>query len=172
RTVPGALTPLAFTTDGGALLTAAGPEVQVWDLTSGEDGEFDAPRTLTAHRDQVLAAGWAPDGETFATVGVDGAATVWSLATLSPLRSFTAGPTPMTTVWFAPDARTLYTAGGDGSVLAFDLTGSRGVGTTLASTVDTDPALLTLACGLTGRGLTPQEWAVHLPDRPYQQTCP
>jgi WD40 repeat protein len=170
--LPGAVTPLAFTRDGGALLTAAGPAVQIWELAQMEDGDVGAPRTIAAHRDQVLSGAWAPDGTAFATVGVDGAAIVWSLDTLSPLRSFSAGPGPMTAVWFAPDARTLYTAGGDGSVLAFDLTGERGIGATVAATLDTDPALLTLSCELAGRGLTPQEWATHLPDRAYLQTCP
>jgi WD40 repeat protein len=172
RTLPGAVTPLAFTRDGEGLLTAAGPEAQVWDLAALADDDPAEPRTLLAHRDQVLDARWAPDGESFATVGADGAAVVWSLETLTPLRSFTAGPTPMTAVWFAPDARTLYTASGDGSVLAFDLTGGRGVGTELASTSDTDSTLVTLACGLTGRGMNAEEWGTHLPDRPYQQTCP
>ena len=179
RTLPGAVTPLAFTADAGMLLTAAGPVVQVWDLASGSvDDEAPgdavplAPRSVTAHRDQVLAAAWAPDGASFATVGSDGVAVVWSLSTLSPLRSFTAGPAPMTGVRFAPDARTLYTVGGSGTILAFDLTGGRGVGTALASTPDNDPGLITLACRIAGRGLTPEEWALHLPDRRYRQTCP
>jgi WD40 repeat protein len=184
RTLPGAVTPLAFTADAGMLLTSSGPVVQVWDLAAFSvddedpadedpwDEEPPAPRSVTAHRDQVLAAAWAPDGASFATVGSDGAAVVWSLATLSPLRSFTAGPVPMTGVRFAPDARTLYTVGGSGTILAFDLTGGRGVGTTLASTPDNDPSLIAIACRIAGRGLTPEEWARHLPDRRYRQTCP
>jgi WD40 repeat protein len=168
RTLPDAVTPLAFSPDGTQLVTAAGPEIQVWDLDGPGEASF---RSVTAHRDQVLSAAWAPDGTAIATVGADGTAVVWGLATLSPQRSFTAGPTPMTAVWFAPDARTLYTASGTGSVLAFDLTGGRGIARTLASTPDTDPALVTLACGLAGRGLTPEEWSQHLPDRDYQQTC-
>lgn len=167
-TLPGAVTPLAFSPDARTLLAAAGPEVQVWDLTSTEDD----PRTVPAHRDQVLAGAWAPDGASFATVGADGTAVVRSLATLSPVHSFTAGPEPMTGVWFGAGARTLYTVGGDGAVLAIDLTGGRGIGATLASTLDSDPALVALACGLAGRGLTPEEWAAQLPDRPFQQTCP
>jgi len=171
RTLPGAVTPLAFTADAGMLLAAAGPVVQVWDLTAAGE-EPPTARSVTAHRDQVLAAAWAPDGASFATVGADGAAVVWSLSTLSPLRSFTAGPAPMTGIQFAADARTLYTIGGSGAVLAFDLTGGRGVGTALASTPDNDPSLIALACRIAGRGLTPEEWALHLPDRRYRQTCP
>ena len=172
RTLPGAVTPLAFTADARMLLAADGPVLQVWDLTPVPEGEEPpAPRSLTAHRDQVLAAAWAPDGASFATVGADGTAVVWSLSTLSPLRSFTAGPAPMTSVRFSPDAQTLYTIGGSGAVFAFDLTGGRGVGAILASTPDNDPSLIALACRIAGRGLTPEEWALHLPDRRYRQTC-
>ena len=201
RVLPGAVTPLAFSADAGMLLTAAGSVVQVWDLVrvpavgpasaddrdSADDGaavngatadgapvsnQPPTPRSVTAHRDQVLAAAWAPEGSSFATVGSDGAAVVWSLSTLSPLHSFTAGPAPMTAVRFAADGRTLYTIGGSGAVLAFDLTGGRGVGTALASTPDNDPALIALACRIAGRGMTPEEWALHLPDRRYRHTCP
>ncbi len=172
RTLPGAVAPLAFSSDGRRLLAAAGTDVQIWEL-SGDDAEAAAdPRTVTAHREQTIGAAWAPDETSFATVGADGNAVVWSIDTLSPLRSFTAGPAPTTAVWFAPDARTLYAAGADGALLAFDLTGERGIGATVASTVDTDPALVSLACGLAGRGMTPDEWATYLPDRPFQQTCP
>jgi hypothetical protein len=78
----------------------------------------------------------------------------------------------MTDVVFAADNRTLYSVGGNGTALAWDLTGSRSVATILAGTVDSDPALLTLACRLAGRDLTIDEWHTYLPDRPYQDVCP
>ena len=57
-------------------------------------------------------------------------------------------------------------------MVAWDLTGSRGIATTLAGTTDGDAGLLTLACTLAGRDLTTQEWQTYLPDRPYQDVCP
>jgi DNA-binding SARP family transcriptional activator/WD40 repeat protein/predicted AAA+ superfamily ATPase len=161
--------PLAFSPNGRTLVAATGPEaasVQVWDLTRGE------ARTFQAHRGQVHAAAWAPDGSSFATVGEDGTAVVWNSASLTPVRSFSAGPLPMSAVAFASDNRTLYTVGAGGTMVAWDLTGSRGIATTLSGTTDGDAGLLTLACTLAGRDLTPQEWQTYLPDRPYQDVCP
>jgi len=57
-------------------------------------------------------------------------------------------------------------------VLAFDLTGSRGVGVLAEEIPDSDPELLSLACALAGRSLTPDEWHQYLPDRPFEQVCP
>ena len=187
----GAIVPLAFSPDGRYLLAGAGSTVQVWDLTVAQDDDggkrngrgsaaaaagapihlATPPRTVVAHRDQVTAAAWSGDGASFATLGADGTAVVWGLASLSPVRSFAAGVTGTADVTFAADNRTLFVLGSKGTVIAFDLTGSRGVGAALASTPDDDPALLALACGLAGRGLTPEEWASYLPDRPFQQVC-
>ena len=168
RQLPGAR-PLAFSPNGRLLLAATGPEaasVQVWDLNRGE------ARTFQAHRGQVHAAAWAPDGASFATVGEDGTVVVWNAASLTPVRSFSAGPLPMSAVAFASDNQTLYTVGAGGTMVAWDLTGSRGIATTLAGTTDGDPGLLTLACTVAGRDLTTQEWQTYLPDRPYQDVCP
>jgi WD40 repeat protein len=165
RLLPGAR-PLAFSPDGKALLAAASNDLQVWDLTRGE------ARSFQAHGGQVLGAAWAPDGASFATVGGDGTAVVWNTASLTPLRSFSAGPLPMTAVAFGSDGRTLYTVGAGGIILSWDLVGSRGIATVLASTTDSDTGLLTLACNLAGRDLTEAEWRTYLPDRPYQDVCP
>jgi DNA-binding SARP family transcriptional activator/WD40 repeat protein len=168
RTLRGAALPLAFSPDGRSLLAAAGAQVQIWDV-----GGPGAPRqrTLATH-DQTTAAAWAPDGQSFATAGPDGKALLWSTADLAPLRGFDAGTAPMTAVWFAPDARTLYAVGADGALLAFDLTGDRGIGAEAAGTAETDPALVSLACRLAGRGLSTDEWRTYLPDRPFEQICP
>ncbi len=166
RQLSGARQPLAFSPDGRSLLAVAGEDIQVWDLTRGQ------ARIVPSHHGQVLAATWLPDGSSFATIGTDGAAVVWSNASAEPLRSFSAGPVPMTAIAFGADNRTLYAVGSNGTALAWDLTGTRGVAATLASTVDSDPALLTLACRLAGRDLTVDEWHMYLPDRPYQDVCP
>jgi hypothetical protein len=77
----------------------------------------------------------------------------------------------MTGVSFTPDAQTLVTVGAGGAVLAFDLTGTRGVAASIAA-AGSESALVTLACGLAGRGLTSDEWRTFLPDRPFQHICP
>jgi WD40 repeat protein len=168
RVLPGAGIPLAFSADSRLLLAAAGPQAQVWDLGT----TAAAPRSLLAHRDQVLAAAFSSDGTRFATVGADGTAVVWNLADLSPVHNFTVGPSQVTAVRFSPDSRTLLVVGADGAVIAFDLTGGRGVGAALTTTPDSGPALVVLACRLAGRGLTTDEWHTYLPDRPFQQVCP
>jgi WD40 repeat protein len=168
RVLPGAVTPLAFSADSRLLLAADGSQAQVWDLrTTG-----GTPRLFVAHRDHVLAAAFSSDDTRFATVGADGTAVVWNLADLSPVHSFTVGASQLTAVRFSPDNRTLLVVGADGGVLAFDLTGGRGVGAALTTTPDTDPALVQLACRLAGRGLTGDEWRTYLPDRAFQQVCP
>jgi dipeptidyl aminopeptidase/acylaminoacyl peptidase len=136
--LPGARQPMAFSPDGRSLLAVAGEDIQVWDVARTQ------ARIIAAHRGQILAAAWSPDGTSFATAGADGSAVMWSNATAAPLRSFSAGPVPMTAVAFASDNQTLYAVGANGTALAFDLTGNRGVATVLAGTADSDPALLRL----------------------------
>ena len=92
---------------------------------------------------------------------------VWNAVDLTS-RSFSAGPGSLAGVTFAPDQRTLYAVGAGGSVLAFDLAGGRGAAATLP---DSGEALVRLACGLTGRGMTPEEWQTYLPGRSFQQLC-
>jgi WD40 repeat protein len=167
RILPGASTPLAFSPNGQWLLAASGAQLFVWDLAAATP----MPRTVLAHREQVLGAAWAPDGASFATVGTDGSAVIWSLDALSPLRSINVGTAPMTGVSFTPDARTLITVGAGGAVLAFDLSGSQGLAARLAE-ARSDSALVALACGLAGRGLTVEEWKSLLPDRSFQHICP
>jgi WD40 repeat protein len=158
--------PLAFSPDGSTLLATSGTDLLVWDVARGE------ARTLQAHAGPVLDAAWAPDGGSFATVSEDGTGVVWSTETLTPLRSVSAGPMPMSSVRFAADNQTLYSVGAGGTLVAWDLTGSRGIATVLASTTDSDEGLLSLACSVAGRDLTEAEWRRYLPDRSYQDVCP
>ena len=91
---------------------------------------------------------------------------VWDATTLQPVRSFAGGRLAPRSVAFGPDGGTLYTAGDDGGLLAWDLTGTRG----LASRLGADNAVA-LACTLAGRDLTADEWHRFLPDRPARAVC-
>ncbi len=88
------------------------------------DLRLDLPE---AHSNQVLRFAVAPDGQTFATAGMEGTARSWRIQrdrdglSLEPLRQFDQHSAAVHAVDFSPDGRLLATAGYDGQVGLFDL---------------------------------------------------
>jgi DNA-binding SARP family transcriptional activator/KaiC/GvpD/RAD55 family RecA-like ATPase len=152
----GATHPVALSPGGRTLLTTSG----VWDVTAHSHTELAGP---------VVTAAWSADGSTFATGAADGTMVVYDAATRAPTRTLVGDRLAVRTLHFGLDGRTLYSATGSGALMAWDLTGTRGVGSSLAQN---ETALIPLACHLAGRDLTPAEWAVDVPDFPYRRVCP
>jgi len=70
---PAAVTDVAFSDDDTRLLTAAGPELHVWDATAGEG-------TVFAHNWGVLDVDFTADGRRALSCGSDGTVRIWSTA--------------------------------------------------------------------------------------------
>jgi WD domain, G-beta repeat len=95
------------------------------------------------------------DGKTLATVGSDGTARLWDLATHAQI-----GPpvgNEVSAVAFSPDGKTLATAGADGTQLWG---------------ISPPDNLLDAVCAIAGGSLTHQEWSTYIPSEPFQRVCP
>jgi DNA-binding SARP family transcriptional activator/WD40 repeat protein len=123
RRFPSAGVPVDMSPDGHRVLLV-GPQrsARVLDLRTG------LSRRLGTHEDApIIAAHFAHDSRELVTAGSDGRLTVWDARDATPIRSV--GPLAGTVRQFtiSPDDRTAYTAAEDGSVIAWDLTGRRGM---------------------------------------------
>jgi hypothetical protein len=150
--------PLALSPGGAMLLTTTG----LYDVASGGRAGAGAPDALTA--------AWSPDSAAFATGAADGTITVSDARTGTARLTLVGDRVPVRTLHFGLDSRTLYSSDDAGTLMAWDLTGSRGLHTTV-STQDTSH-LVAQACLLAGRDLTPAEWAADIPGIPYRRVCP
>ena len=119
----------------------------------------------------VNAIVFSSDGRTIATVYGSYRATLWDAANgvdpvkvaTIPLQVHNAGMT----IALGPNGRTLITGAADptegkGSAALWDLTD--------LTELRDDPTVQ--ACAMTGRGLTEDEWARHIPELPHRATCP
>jgi DNA-binding SARP family transcriptional activator len=160
--LPDARSPFSLSPDGRTLLAVRGEDIEIWDVAARER-RGQARR----HAGEVLATAWAPDGQSFASVGADGLAVVWDARQARAVHAFSGHAGPVALAGFTPDGRALLTVGRDGVALAWDLTGTRGLG---ARAVDGDARAL--ACAAAGRDMTRAEWERVLPDRRYRHVCP
>ena len=136
-----------------------------------------------------------------AATGVDNRAiTLWDVATHRRVGRLP-HPAIINTVAFAPHGRTLATSALDGKVRLWDIASQREIGVALPGAengtgtnisafdprgqhlialYDSGPAFVwdmepdhweQQACTVVGRPLSPEEWRMLLPDRPYQPAC-
>ncbi|KPM52527.1 hypothetical protein ACG83_29845 [Frankia sp. R43] len=156
---------VAFAPDGATLAVADDlTTVVLWDVTDPvHPRRLGEP--LTGHADTVHSMAYSPDGTALATASVDGTVLLWDVTDRShPVRlgeSLHGHDGPVWSVAFSPDGATLASAGDDGATLLWDMTELDAI---RAGTVER-------ACRIVGGGLTPEEWAVFVPDLPYQPTC-
>ncbi len=122
----GNVTEVAFSTDGGTLITAAGEpgvfgEVKLWNVADGA-----LLRTIVGHRDALYAAALSADGKLIATGSYDQEIKLWDAATGQEVRTITGHNGAVFDVAFSPDGRLLASASADRTVKLWDVaTGNR-----------------------------------------------
>lgn len=191
-----AVTELAFTPDGAALVSAPsqaaeGDGIRLWSLGEISSGNSGASQILTPGVARALAV--APDSSRVA-VAQDGVY-LWSLDDLGAPPRLLPNSVARTNALAFSDDGVLLLAGGDGARLwqldapdalpvSFEVAGLQAVAfepgshaMLLGTSAHTYrlPALddlPQLACAQVRRNLTRDEWQTHLPGEPYRATCP
>jgi WD40 repeat protein len=90
--------------------------VKVWDRRRRRE-----LRTLSGHRDKVLAVSFTPDGRTLASASLDGEVKLWDVSTGQEREAFDWQISTVRSVAFAPDGMTAAAGGFDKTVLVWDL---------------------------------------------------
>ncbi|TMR89328.1 caspase, EACC1-associated type [Nonomuraea basaltis] len=153
---PGSVLDLRFSGDGRTLATAASDgTARLWDVTRPEQ-----PKRLSilqGHVADVAGVAFSADGRTLATASKDRTIRVWNVADRArpSLWAVFAGPSAVNDVEFGPD----------GTVLA----GTSGTAAQLWG-LDVEQAGANV-CESSGMSITREEWAQHVPGRPYALPC-
>jgi WD40 repeat protein/DNA-binding SARP family transcriptional activator len=114
---------LALSPDGRTAAVGVRGGIQLVDLASG------AIHTATG-----FLNGWPnwllfspQDADTVVSTNFDGTVTVWDVGLATPRETLRGHSNTVEQPVFSPDGQTLYTVGHDGSVIAWDMTGERGL---------------------------------------------
>ena len=136
----GTVTGLALSPDGKTL-AVAGRVVQLWQTATGQRIGTALP---AADDGRYQAVAFSPDGTTLATLGADGTARIWDVATRQQIGAPLTVDRPGTSggaVAFSPDGRTLVTVGARGQIRLWSVATHRPIGRPMAG----DPATTVLA---------------------------
>ena len=151
-----AISDLVFSPDGIILASSNRGEasrIHLWDVVTGEAlGE-----PMIGHSDWVLGLAISPDGRMLASSGRDEQVILWDL----PGGRMLGNPMDnhedwVTSVVFSQDGEKLYSAGRDAVIVSWDVT-----------LVD----WMKMACQISNRQLTEQEWQQYFAEEPYSEVC-
>ncbi|MCO1577896.1 hypothetical protein M8C13_19260 [Crossiella sp. SN42] len=150
---------LAFSPDGSTLAeSSAEPVARLWNVRETNLPVL-LPEPLTGHTKDITAVEWAPDGHTVITASADQTVRRWRAGERNHYAwtggELLIGPKPEAVLALLPGDR-LLVGDGTNTVRIVDLNLERAV-TRLCSTLDP---------------LDEHQWRQHLPDTPYQRTCP
>ncbi|CAM5385257.1 TIR domain-containing protein [Streptomyces aurantiogriseus] len=151
----------AFSGDGRHLVTTDELALAVWSV----DGKERRFLSSTEVPDRVSQLDLHPAGHLIATGGRTGRAGLWSVTGSTPptfATTLTDVMADVVDVRFSGDRRTLAVTVDTGTVELWDLGD--------LPAIAADPT--GVACGITGTGLSREEWQQYAPGLPYAATCP
>ena len=107
---------LAVGVSARGLVATAGPtgEVRMWNPDGSPAGR------CAGHVGGVVALAFAPDGQSLATAGYDGAVRLWGVPAGKPRHTFPGHGEAASSVAFSPDGKRVATAGWDGGIRLWD----------------------------------------------------
>ncbi|MFE5890689.1 NACHT and WD repeat domain-containing protein [Streptomyces sp. NPDC056468] len=117
---------VSFSRDGKALAVAAGPDIQMWDVTVPGRPEPLGRPLHNPHEKNFLGARFTPDGRTMVAGNADGTVALWNVS--DPARPVPLGPALETRagqIWsvsISPDGRTLAAVAENGTLRLWDIT--------------------------------------------------
>ena len=123
---------LAFTPDKKGLVTCGRDgQVKVWDVAKlAKAGPKDPPeaiRTMSAHKQRIIAVAMSGDGKRFVTAGADNVVKAWDTVTGEELRKWefkqptVPGKPFLRGVLFTPDGQQVVTANCNATLYLLDL---------------------------------------------------
>jgi WD40 repeat protein len=113
---------------------------------------------LVGHTNWVNGVAFSPDGKTLASASTDNTVRLWDVTSRQQVGQPLAGHVASVNgVVFSPDGKTVASASVDKTIRLWDVAAPTDMATTL--------------CSVAGRPMTSEEWALYLPDQPYQRIC-
>ncbi|AQW46619.1 hypothetical protein SHXM_00082 [Streptomyces hygroscopicus] len=152
----------AFRADGRELVTSDRGDLSVWSVNRRNGRRFLSAAQVS---DRLSQIDFHPGGHLVATGSSAGRAGLWAAGGSRPLTWATAltdTTAEVADVRFSRDRKTLAVTLDSGTVELWNLGDLPAIAA----------APTTVACGITGTGLSRKEWRQYAPGLPYEPTCP